>query len=53
VDLVLWAETIIYGHGSDDHQNPRKIRVFNRPFPEGFLARRDRECRTLRESLNP
>ena len=27
--FLLWLETIIYGHGSDEHQNPRKIRVFN------------------------
>ncbi len=34
-----WPETIIYGHRADEHQNPCKIRLFNRPFPERFLAR--------------
>ena len=25
--------------GSDEHRNPCKIRVFNKPFQQGFLAR--------------
>jgi hypothetical protein len=36
---MSWPETIVYGHGSGEPQNPRKIRVFNRLFREGFLAR--------------
>ena len=36
---LLWLKTIIYGHEADEYQNPRKIRVFPRPFAEGFLAR--------------
>jgi hypothetical protein len=31
--FLLWLETIIYGQGADEHQNPNKIKVFNRPFP--------------------
>jgi hypothetical protein len=30
---------IVYGHASDEHRNPRKIRVFNKPFQKAFLAR--------------
>ena len=29
-------ETIIYGHRSDEHQNPRKIKVFNGHSRRGF-----------------
>jgi len=45
--FLLWLETIIYGHGSDEHQNPRKIRVFNGHSRRGFLARGDREGRAV------
>ena len=34
--FLVWLETIIYGHGSDEHQNPCKIRVFHSRFREGF-----------------
>jgi hypothetical protein len=41
-----WTKTLIYGHETDEHQNPREIKVFNRPFSEGFLVRWDREGST-------
>jgi hypothetical protein len=38
---------IVYGHGSDENQNPRKIKIFEKPFPEGFLARKDNAGRAV------
>ena len=41
-----------YGHCAAEHQNPNKIKPFNRPFPEGFLAGVIARAKAVRQGLH-